>query len=718
MKPHTRILLYRAVSLLTVILVLSASEAVAQRGRWVEHAVPSGSGTRLYECGDKIIIYAFAQSGTCLFYDLDRSQWLEVSLGSSQNFSQVLAEGDVALARSDTLLVAYSAKCGAWDTVRVRGSYLNPAALVSSRLAAAATTEMFYVFDSDDGSWHEWAYTPPSNYTGYGLLRIADDYALLELVQTDGYTAHIVYSYPQHNFNTIGQVPGVVPMDGGYVAVTYDAVAATLVGYCAQTNQYSVEHLDMSLAGGYNYACNVMTGTICGFMWTYPPTPETRLDHFYCYDTKTGGVWNHTTRAWDPQSDGSTTACAGDRYAIFPYSHKVADEVYTISYTIYNGYTNQYITLTDRTLWTPNMTFLYGSRCFLALDSVIVWAYDLTNGEELVDTTNRNWQAFNVESHRDYTAFILQDPLSGPTMSVRAYSSVAHEFSNLDLPATWNSNLAGGHSTLLINPGYDPPVIIFYSGQAGNFEQATFSSGLYPAGAVKDYMATSFVNGEGYLFDAVTGSLMSFPAEFGSAKLGTSAFIHWDASRVAHGYNIGSRQWSTVQMDADGLMTEVVDWIGLVPSYLGATSFGKYYAYNGLYDSWVPLVPEGSYIGQRLGKRTALIVRSTKLYAFDPELTTEVADQELVPLVWRLDQNYPNPFNPATVIRYRVPAVRNVKLAVHDLLGREVAVLVDEKQPPGTYQATFDGTGLASGVYMVRLSAGDFVQTRKMLLIR
>ena len=83
-----------------------------------------------------------------------------------------------------------------------------------------------------------------------------------------------------------------------------------------------------------------------------------------------------------------------------------------------------------------------------------------------------------------------------------------------------------------------------------------------------------------------------------------------------------------------------------------------------------------------------------------------------------LYQNYPNPFNPRTVVSSRLPVVSNVKLVIYDLLGREVAVLVNERRAAGSYQDAFDGNGLSSGIYIYRLTAGTFVQSRKMLMIK
>lgn len=89
-----------------------------------------------------------------------------------------------------------------------------------------------------------------------------------------------------------------------------------------------------------------------------------------------------------------------------------------------------------------------------------------------------------------------------------------------------------------------------------------------------------------------------------------------------------------------------------------------------------------------------------------------------LPSDFSLAPNYPNPFNPSTTIRFEIPVAAPVRLSVFDLLGRELRVLVNETRGPGTYRVPFDGAGLASGMYVYRLSAGEHRAARTMLLVR
>ena len=89
-----------------------------------------------------------------------------------------------------------------------------------------------------------------------------------------------------------------------------------------------------------------------------------------------------------------------------------------------------------------------------------------------------------------------------------------------------------------------------------------------------------------------------------------------------------------------------------------------------------------------------------------------------IPNKFELFQNYPNPFNPSTILNYQLPVSNNVKLVIYDILGREAATLVNEKQQPGKYQVTWDASNLASGVYFYKLISGDFTQIRKMVVVK
>ena len=95
------------------------------------------------------------------------------------------------------------------------------------------------------------------------------------------------------------------------------------------------------------------------------------------------------------------------------------------------------------------------------------------------------------------------------------------------------------------------------------------------------------------------------------------------------------------------------------------------------------------------------------------------------PSKFSLSQNYPNPFNPTTKIKYNIPTVETHRdasllttLKVYDILGNQIATLVNEEKPAGSYEVIFDASGLASGIYYCTLRAGSFIETKKMMLLK
>ncbi|HAP36871.1 MAG TPA: hypothetical protein DCQ28_13415 [Bacteroidetes bacterium] len=98
--------------------------------------------------------------------------------------------------------------------------------------------------------------------------------------------------------------------------------------------------------------------------------------------------------------------------------------------------------------------------------------------------------------------------------------------------------------------------------------------------------------------------------------------------------------------------------------------------------------------------------------------TTSVANNVVRPTDFRLEQNYPNPFNPTTKITYAIQSSANVSLTVYDLLGKQIATVVNKKQESGNYSVYFDASNVPSGVYYYELRAGNFIETKKMIVLK
>jgi hypothetical protein len=114
------------------------------------------------------------------------------------------------------------------------------------------------------------------------------------------------------------------------------------------------------------------------------------------------------------------------------------------------------------------------------------------------------------------------------------------------------------------------------------------------------------------------------------------------------------------------------------------------------------------------------------LYRY-PRLLMGIKQSGEIPEEFKLYQNYPNPFNPVTKIKFSIPSNEFsisqrgegiVTLKIYNVQGKEIATLINESLQPGTYEVAFDGTNLSSGIYFYRITAGNFVATKKMLVIK
>ena len=112
------------------------------------------------------------------------------------------------------------------------------------------------------------------------------------------------------------------------------------------------------------------------------------------------------------------------------------------------------------------------------------------------------------------------------------------------------------------------------------------------------------------------------------------------------------------------------------------------------------------------------MMRPMKLVPAAPEPVAKVSEESVLPQSVALEQNYPNPFNPATEISFSLPVAGTVKLTVYNMLGQVVATLHDSRLEAGTHSVRWDASSVSSGIYLYRLTAGDYAQTRKMMLLK
>jgi hypothetical protein len=201
--------------------------------------------------------------------------------------------------------------------------------------------------------------------------------------------------------------------------------------------------------------------------------------------------------------------------------------------------------------------------------------------------------------------------------------------------------------------------------------------------------------------DPLPVELSSFTA---NALGGTKAELNWATATEVNNYGFEIERALSVSAHSR-------DWkkIGFVEGNGNSSSTKKY-----------------SYIDNNLFGGSKFMYRLKQIDNDGKFEYSDIVEVEVVPDKYELSQNYPNPFNPSTTIKYSIPNVgdanftstTNVQLKVYDILGREIAVLVNERQKQGYYEVKWAASNWPSGIYFYQLKAGNYNQTKKMLLLK
>ena len=241
---------------------------------------------------------------------------------------------------------------------------------------------------------------------------------------------------------------------------------------------------------------------------------------------------------------------------------------------------------------------------------------------------------------------------------------------------------------LMVGVAFDTTGILYGASQSGEIRTINLSTGTTT-------LVTTTVQLTAIAFDPLTNDLWATPRVVVGQKdrIFKIDLATGDTTNIGRtGFNV---QTNDLAFDETGALYGVIG---------GATEVGKLIS-----------VDRTTAVGTEVGETGYSNVQSL---AYRTSGTSSVEENDQIPGTFSLGQNYPNPFNPSTKIEFKIAELEFVSLKVYDILGTEVATLVNDQKPEGKYEVEFDASLLTSGVYFYQLKAGSFVQTRKMILLR
>ncbi len=719
-------------SFLLFVMLFSIGADVAAKGRWVEYSLTDYSGGAiLCDRDEGCLVYTRDNSNVILIFDITVGDWLRVELGAPEEFQDAVTKGNVVFARTESVLFGYSATLQEWDTLSFTGEYMNVVSYYTEcgkDLACLVTRDYMYVFDANLGYWQSYDYGLPANFDG-GAVWVADTYIGMKLsIPYPGEPKNVVYSGLTHGFNQIElgvHQPSPVAEFGfsGLFNVDYDGVHYRLVGYSAYTNQFDVvtytcveDEAPITLTGAGVLQVDMFTTRVFGFRYV---VANTSVDaNWYGFDTRRG-TWDHEHRYydWDFEHYYGNIGQAGQ----FSYDNYTADG--SLKFQFYSGIDGAYRDYSPGLIYkSTTSSWGGGGTVFYARDSLNAWGYDVA-GDRSSAISLPLARTSNVYRGEDF-ATLTRYEAGVDTMIIFFYNSSSNRWTSTSAPdyhSTYGTNLAH----LYIHRGATENVVVFYSAYTDEIIKEDFLDGISVYIQAKCNMASARSANRSVLFDAVNGKAFTYDFNFLKSSMGTHSATFIDiAANTMYGYSSLTGNESQLVIDFDPYYVLDTGYIGYVDNAYNST---KCYAYNGLGDGWVELIPEGSDVMTLVGTKTILVGRSDRLYAFDPESILSDVDEDNpvanLPSVLGLAQNYPNPFNPATVIEFDLSRRSHVSIDIFNLLGQKVIELADDEYPAGNHHITWDGISssgkrVSTGTYFYRLTAEDFIDSKKMILLK
>jgi len=348
--------------------------------------------------------------------------------------------------------------------------------------------------------------------------------------------------------------------------------------------------------------------------------------------------------------------------------------------------------------WEMNSGFNNGYP-ILSWQSVEVTG--ITTTPEIISTSNIGFTAQSGSISLNFVEMnSTPSNLPGEAVTISKYWEISDiTGGNVKLRLYYLTSLASSFS--------GNPTIIHYNGS--NWEilptEAPVTVGLLTYVETTNYYSSFSPVSVGDDASPLPVELVSFTGEL----VDNAVELNWETATETNNYGF------EIQKSEDRSQNSEWETIGFVQGN-GTTNSPKYYEFT---DSELPNAEEVSYRLKQIDNDGTFAY--SKIVTLDLTTITDVDDE--IKHTFSLEQNYPNPFNPNTTINFTIPSnvkseTSNTMLIVYDILGREVATLVNQQMQPGNHEVSFNADNFSSGMYFYKLTTGNFVQTKKMLLIK
>ncbi len=537
------------------------------------------------------------------------------------------------------------------------------------------------------------------------------------------YAKNIAYSLITHSFAELDQggwyhYPDDL-MNGGYVAFYSNGVNEhRYIGYSAITNQFtsvtfpssfdvlnfcsSISPRSFDLEDIYVYTCGYATGDQLN-----------REYHVKSYSTKTGN-WYSLFFNCDPVD----CSCPADwrRGGSFSIGQYYCGTDYSVGIWKFYGTTGTHIGEIPGLFATPsNVAFICGGTVAVGIGNHNLWFHNF----ETAQTQNKYFPPNNDVHFAGATAsenycLIFRINTTSDTMQAFFFNGNTNNLQSIET-FSGNANPVATSKVCGTFIGGPNNEVIFYSEEKDSVVIYSSSEQYGTLNAKNDLMVLSWSTS--VLFDASTCQIYEKNFQINTSGIGNNIIFATSGTMELTAYSGLTKNWTTKQTDQQINGYQVGDEVAIGYS-VGATKYWGYSAYD---DAYYELVPEGTFVSPSslAGGKTAIVIRSNKIYAFTPGDVSPVReDVNTTVNNYSLYQNYPNPFNPSTKIKFAISSRQFVTIKVYDILGNEVATLVNEEKPAGNYEVEFEGGELSSGIYFYQIKSGSFVQTKKMILIK